>query len=191
MQAGHDQQVGLEREHRTRRVPKADRLQSVSWFGVRAQNKDGAQCRQAAISKLVRSKNTEQVAHYWSKKPATRGRGFFRCVKSNRCGFWAWSGLDDVAATGPLASDELPIPPPNLLTSPRLLSQSPPPSPSASQAETREGVRVHRLEAENAALHMELSSLQGKLSQCKDDLSLAEEKYDRLVAGIGRLLAAD
>ncbi|KAF9503505.1 hypothetical protein BS47DRAFT_1369491 [Hydnum rufescens UP504] len=79
--------------------------------------------QQAAISKLVWSKNTEQVkrqnenfkkgaqcrqaaitAHYRSKKLATRGRGFFRCAKSNRCGFWAWSGLDDVAATGPFAS---------------------------------------------------------------------------------------
>ncbi|KAF9509293.1 hypothetical protein BS47DRAFT_1365347 [Hydnum rufescens UP504] len=147
--------------------------------------------QQAVISTLVWSKNTEQAAHYHSKKPATRGRGFFRCAKSNRCGFWAWSGLDDVAATGPLASDEPPILPPDLLTSPHLLSQSPPPSPSASQVETCEGVRACHLEAENAALRMELSSLQGKLSQCKDDLSLAEEKYDRLVAGIGRLLAAD
>jgi hypothetical protein len=48
------------------------------------------------------------------------------------------------------------------------------------------------LEAENAALCVELSGgLQRKLSQCKDDLSIAEEKYNRLVAGIGRLLAVE
>ncbi|KAF9505696.1 hypothetical protein BS47DRAFT_1367874 [Hydnum rufescens UP504] len=116
-----------------------------------------------AISKLVWSKNTEQAAHYRSKKPATRA-GDFLDVRS----------LTDVDSGPGLA-----------------LMMSLLPAPFASQAETREGVRVRRLEAENAALRMELSSLQGKLSQCKDDLSLAEEKYDRLVAGIGRLLAAD